>query len=224
MRAAPPVIGGRPRPRWALKMLVMYKPTNVSATVLIGLVCAASGCTAERTESPETEAAAMEENTTSGEPPERIRAWMDRLDVEHAYDPETGFIVAREVIGLPPVIVSGPPAEEAVTEDGLVVVFATADRCAPCQQYKKSALNDPRVIDALGREGLVVTHVEVDREPETAESVLGSLAIPMTYAFRGGERVAERAGSGRPKSCWRGSPSNPPADAQYRFDLSVATW
>ncbi len=123
---------------------------------------------------------------------------MDRLTVEHAYDPETGFIVAREVIGLPAVIASGPPLGEAIRrgqdEGRVVVVFATADRCAPCQQYKQSALNDPRVIEALGASGLLATHVEVDRESEDAQALLGSLAIPMTYAFVDGERVAELRG------------------------------
>ena len=126
-------------------------------------------------------------------PPPAIRAWMDRLDVEHEYDPETGFIVAREVIGLPDIIASGPAAADAVdatrNSETIAVIFATADRCAPCQQYKKSALNDPEVIELLGRPGFVTTHVEVDREPETAERILGSLAIPMTYAFRDGQIV-----------------------------------
>ncbi|MEM1329895.1 MAG: thioredoxin family protein [Planctomycetota bacterium] len=119
---------------------------------------------------------------------------MDRLTVDHSYDPETGFIVAREVIELPTVIVEGPTLPEAIDrgrdESKLLIVFATADRCAPCQQYKKSALNDARVIDRLGGAGVLVTHVEVDREPELAEELLGSRAIPMTYAFRDGERVA----------------------------------
>ena len=117
---------------------------------------------------------ALHDGSTT-DPPPRIRAWMDRLTVKHEYDPETGFIVAREVIGLPPVIGSGSPVDEAIrkgdAESRLVVVFATADRCAPCQQYKKSALNDPAVIEALSRPGLLATHVEVDRvqRPPVAE-------------------------------------------------------
>lgn len=123
---------------------------------------------------------------------------MDRLTVDHAYDPETGFIVAREVIGLPPVIAGGPSIDDALGQtaesDHLLVVFATADRCAPCQQYKKSALNDPRVVEALSGPRFVVTHIEVDQEPEVAQAALGSLAIPMTYLFKDGERVAELRG------------------------------
>lgn len=127
------------------------------------------------------------------QPPPEIRAWMDRLTVEHAYDPDTGFIVARETVALPPVLGDGPGLEEAIRlaaeRDAVVVAFATADRCAPCQQYKKDAINDPRVVERLGDPRLVAAHVEVDREPEVAEAYLGSRAIPMTYALRGGERV-----------------------------------
>lgn len=121
---------------------------------------------------------------------------MDRLTVPHRYDPATGFIVAEETITLPPIIADGPPIDEAVQTagDGLVIAFATADRCAPCQQYKKDALNDPRVIARLDELGGVVTHVEVDRQGELADAHLGGRAIPMTYALRGGERVAELRG------------------------------
>jgi len=127
------------------------------------------------------------------EPPPAIRAWMDRLTVSNAYDPETGFIVARETIGLPAVFTESPPLDRALQQaeeqGALVIAVATADRCAPCQQYKKDALNDPRVIERLGGGGLLATHVEVDREPELADAYLGGRGIPMTYALRGGERI-----------------------------------
>ncbi|MHC5005552.1 MAG: thioredoxin family protein, partial [Planctomycetota bacterium] len=71
-------------------------------------------------------------------------------------------------------------------DDRVVIAFATADRCAPCQQFKKDALNDARVIARLGTDGVVATHVEVDRQPELAEAYLGGGAIPMSYALRGG--------------------------------------
>ncbi|MEL7472217.1 MAG: thioredoxin family protein [Planctomycetota bacterium] len=126
-------------------------------------------------------------------PPPNIQAWMDRLTVDHTYDPETGFIVAEEVITLPAAIASAPALEEAI---GLaagggqtVIAFATADRCAPCQQYKKDALNDPRVTARLGQSGFIATHVEVDRRPELADTYLGGRGIPMTYALRDGEVV-----------------------------------
>lgn len=134
----------------------------------------------------------------ASEPPPAIRAWMDRLTVRHDYDPATGFIVARETIALPDIIAAAPPLDEAIgiasAQGRVVIAFATADRCAPCQQYKKDALNDPRVIARLGDPRLLATHVEVDRRPDLAREHLGSLAIPMTYALRDGRRIAELRG------------------------------
>ena len=133
---------------------------------------------------------------TAAAPSPAIQAWMDRLTVDHTYDPATGFIVAEETITLPPLIADGPSLDEAVRDAGeqIVVVFATADRCAPCQQYKQDALNDEAVIARLTELGVVVTHVEVDQEPEAAERHLGSKAIPMTYALRHGTKLTELRG------------------------------
>ncbi len=123
---------------------------------------------------------------------------MQRLTVDHAYDPKTGFIVAREVIELPAILRDGPSLREVIAkgqETGLaVIVFATADRCAPCQQYKKDAMNDPAVIERLSRADILATHVEVDRESDAAAAYLGSTAIPMTYLIRDGAVVSELRG------------------------------
>lgn len=131
------------------------------------------------------------------QPPEAIRAWMDRLTVDHDYDPQTGFIVAREIITLPSMLADAPPLDALLASadrDTLVIAFATADRCAPCQQFKKDALNDHRVMERLSDPRLVTTHVEVDRRPDLADTYLGGRAIPMTYALRNGERVATLRG------------------------------
>ncbi len=132
------------------------------------------------------------------EPPPEIRAWMDRLTVEHEYDPETGFIVARETIGLPALLADAPPLDAAVRqaagEGRLVIAFATADRCAPCQQFKRDTLRDPRVLDRLRDPSFLATHVEVDRSPDLADAYLGGRAIPVTYALRDGAVVAELRG------------------------------
>ena len=171
---------------------------RIVSVVLVLFTGALGACSAADRSGSAKQKSTIAQDQTNASPPPRIRAWMDRLTVEHEYDPETGFIVAREVIELPEVIRSGPPASEAVRmgerESRVVVVFATADRCAPCQQYKKSALNDPRVVSALGEPRFIATHIEVDRESEQAEAVLGSLAIPMTYAFSKGEQVATLRG------------------------------
>ena len=130
-------------------------------------------------------------------PPPAIQAWMDRLTVDHAYDPDTGFIVARETIGLPSLIADAPALDVAIEEAGddrLVIAFATADRCAPCQQYKRDALNDGDVIAAPADDRFLATHVEGDRSPELADARLGSRGIPMTYALRDGEVIAQLRG------------------------------
>jgi hypothetical protein len=136
----------------------------------------------------------------SGEPasvPPEVKAWMDRLTVSHEYDPATGFIVARETISLPPIIADAPPLDVAIAKAGpqrLVVAFATADRCAPCQQYKRDALNNSAVITRLSDARFLPTHVEVDRSPELAETYLGTRSIPMTYALRDGKVIATLRG------------------------------
>lgn len=131
--------------------------------------------------------------TPPATPPPAIRAWMDRLTVAHEYDPSTGFIVARETIYLPPLIAQAPPLDAAITAAGsarLVIAFATADRCAPCQQYKRDALNNPAVLARLADARFLPTHVEVDRAPQLADKHLGSRGIPMTYALRDGKVIA----------------------------------
>lgn len=158
------------------------------------------GCATEST--VDTPAPSEAASTTAADKPAAIpaatRAWMDRLTVAHEYDPATGFIVAREVVALPPAIATAPPLREAVAigrETGRpVVVFATADRCAPCQQYKRDAINDDRVIRALASGPAIATHIEVDRDPDAARSILGGPAIPMTYLIRDGEIVASLRG------------------------------
>lgn len=122
---------------------------------------------------------------------------MDRLTVPHEYDPKTGFIAARKVTALPPLLANAPPLDAAIAQAGdmrTVVVFVTADRCAPCQQYKLDALNNAAVIARLSDVRYLPTHLEVDRSPELAEAYLGATSIPMTYALRGGTVIAELRG------------------------------
>lgn len=155
--------------------------------------CACSSCADPASASPEPEPAAA-----TPAPPPAIQAWMDSLTIDHEYDPATGFIVAREVIALPPVLANAPRLPEAVAQSAQanrpLIVFATADRCAPCQQYKKDALTDQFVIARLSASPALATHIEVDREPDAAEEFLGSRAIPMTYLLRDGAVVATLRG------------------------------
>lgn len=161
----------------------MTSNNTPTAVIVCVAVLAFGGCSSAKPEATKPETA----------PPPAIRAWMDRLTVAHEYDPKTGFIVARETVTLPPVIANAPPLDEAIARAGserLVVAFATADRCAPCQQYKRDALNDAAVIARLSDPGLLPTHVEVDRSPRLAKERLGTTMIPMTYALRDGEVIA----------------------------------
>jgi hypothetical protein len=158
----------------------------------------AAGCSPSRSASGNAPANAP--GSASGKPagaPPEIKAWMDRLTVSHEYDPATGFIVARETVSLPPIIADAPPLDAAIANAGsqrMVVAFATADRCAPCQQYKRDALNNTAVIARLSETRFLPTHVEVDRSPELAETYLGAKSIPMTYALRDGKVIAELRG------------------------------
>ena len=135
--------------------------------------------------------------TTTNAPPQSVQAWMDRLTVAHEYDPKTGFIVAREVVALPPLLAEAPPLDAVITQAGserIVIAFVTADRCAPCQQYKRDALNDAGVLARLASARLIPTHLEIDRSPALADAYLGARSIPMTYALRDGKVIAALRG------------------------------
>lgn len=95
-------------------------------------------------------------------------------------------------------------AEPSAGSERVVIAFATADRCAPCQQYKRDALNDAAVIARLSDPRFVPTHVEVDRAGGLAEAHLGGRDIPMTYALCNGRVVATLAGqrSGAELPAW----------------------
>lgn len=145
-----------------------------------------------------TSACASRDPGASAEPPPRTKAMMDRLTVPHRYDPATGNIVARRTVALLPPLEGGPALPDAVrqsTQRGVpLVVFATADRCAPCQQFKNDALRDPRVLTRLSSDRLIATHVEVDRHADDAQTYLGGAGIPVTYVLRDGKVVASMLG------------------------------
>ena len=98
---------GITRPR----TLESIMPTNRYAllcSVMILTLTTLNACTPSTANSRERGQAMLLKDDSDRVPPPRIQAWMDRLTVDHEYDPKTGFIVAREVIGLPKVISSGP--------------------------------------------------------------------------------------------------------------------
>lgn len=184
--------------------LVLLLASSGCAPSTSSTVAASAGSTADASAPPPPSSVASTAPTASPvtatpspPPPPAIQAWMDRLTVAHAYDPTTGFIVARETIALPPLLADAPRLDAAIAAAGderLVVVFVTADRCAPCQQFKQDALRDEAVLARLAGSGFLPTHLEVDREPSLADAHLGSRSIPMTYALRDGEVIATLRG------------------------------
>ena len=125
-------------------------------------------------------------------------AILDRLTVKHRWDPTTGLIVSEEVVPLPEPLRDAPPLAEAVARSHAtgvpVAAFTTADRCAVCQQFKLSTLNDPRLVAFLTEGHVIGVHVEVDRDGEAARPFLGDAAIPATYLLVPGEPPQRLAG------------------------------
>ena len=168
----------------------MRRPNRKNPVCAAALVLALSACTSKPVATPVPQ-------EPPKAPPPAIKAWMDRLTVAHEYDPKTGFIVARETVALPALIAEAPPLDKAIAEAGssrIVIAFVTADRCAPCQQYKRDALNDAAVIARLSDARFLPTHLEVDRSPALADAHLGTRSIPLTYALRDGKVIAELRG------------------------------
>jgi len=172
----------------------------MTVAVLLLALLPSAGCEPSKKHVESASPAAITSTDTANAttaPPPNVQAWMDRLTVAHAYDPTTGFIVAREVVALPPLLAEAPPLDAAIAQAGserTVIAFVTADRCAPCQQYKRDALNDAGVLARLANARLMPTHLEIDRSPALADAYLGARSIPMTYALRDGKVIAALRG------------------------------
>jgi hypothetical protein len=125
-------------------------------------------------------------------------AILDRLTVKHRWDPATGLIVSEEVVPLPAPLRDAPSLADAVARSQAtgvpVAAFTTADRCAVCQQFKLSTLNDPRLVEFLAEGRVIGVHVEVDRDGEAAKQFLGDPAIPATYLLTPGQPPRRLAG------------------------------
>ena len=70
-----------------------------------------------------------------------------------------------------------------------IFVVASADWCGPCQAYKRGALADDDVRQAI-QSSMIPVYVNVDEDPEAAAE-LSVYSIPLTAIVQGGE-VKER--------------------------------
>jgi thiol:disulfide interchange protein len=74
----------------------------------------------------------------------------------------------------------------------VVLAFATADWCGPCQAFKKGALRDPK-IEAWVREKAVPVYIDVDRNSDAKELPISS--VPTMFMIRGGTIIGTLSGS-----------------------------
>ncbi len=74
--------------------------------------------------------------------------------------------------------------------NGLVLAFATADWCPPCQHMKRTALVDPAV-ETWVRENAVAVYIDTDHNQSDAER-LNVRGIPQTTLLRGDGTVLMR--------------------------------
>ena len=75
----------------------------------------------------------------------------------------------------------------AEAEDKIVFAYATASWCTPCQQFKRGALSDERVIDWMEANAVPV-YIDIDENPNDAMR-LGVRPIPASFIIADGKIV-----------------------------------
>ena len=97
----------------------------------------------------------------------------------------------------PPMFAAGLSLEEAanqaMADDRLVFVFATAEWCGPCQSFKRGALADARVEAWVARHAAPV-YLDVDERPAEAAR-LGVRSIPATFLIDGQDVLGTAVGA-----------------------------
>lgn len=81
---------------------------------------------------------------------------------------------------------------EAAKSDKIVLAFATADWCGPCQQMKRSVLVEPSIVAQINRDFLPV-YVDIDKD-NAAANRLAAYSIPATVILKDGKQVARVEG------------------------------
>ncbi len=103
----------------------------------------------------------------------------------------------RRTAPLPPVFADRLTIRQAAArsaETGRpVLVFATADWCGPCQQFKRTTLVEERV-EAMINERFVPVYLNVDLEQDAAAS-LGIRSIPASIVLRADQPAARLEGA-----------------------------
>lgn len=86
--------------------------------------------------------------------------------------------------------------EDAITEaaktDKIVLAFATADWCGPCQRMKRTLLVEPSIVAQINRDFLPV-YVDIDRD-KSAAARLATFSVPTTVILKDGKQVARMEG------------------------------
>ncbi len=72
-----------------------------------------------------------------------------------------------------------------------VLVFATASWCPPCQSFKRGALSDPQVAEAINAQAIPV-YLDIDKYPEQA-SMFGVRSVP-TLILTDGKDITKKTG------------------------------
>ncbi|GAB5495746.1 MAG: thioredoxin family protein [Phycisphaerales bacterium] len=72
-----------------------------------------------------------------------------------------------------------------------VLVFATASWCPPCQSFKRGALSDPKVAEAINEQAIPV-YLDIDEHPEQA-SMFGVRSVP-TLILTDGRDITKATG------------------------------
>lgn len=97
----------------------------------------------------------------------------------------------------PPVFDEGLTLNQGITraEKGgrLVLAYASASWCGPCQTYKRTTLIDKDVVAWIRRHAEPV-YVNIDRQPTDAQQ-LGVASIPATILLKDGKEVARLTGA-----------------------------